>query len=60
MAIAKRELGVTLEPGGAVAMAATLNGALSTDPEIETICVILSGGNVDPDISARADALLNI
>ena len=60
MAIAKRELGVTLEPGGAVAMAATLNRVFDIAPDIKTVCVILSGGNVDPEISARADALLGL
>ena len=60
MAIAKRELGVTLEPGGAVAMAATLNRVFDNAPDVNTVCVILSGGNVDPDISARADTLLGL
>jgi len=32
MAIAKRELGVQLEPGGAVAIAALLKGALADKP----------------------------
>lgn len=59
MAIAKRELGVQLEPGGAVAMAALLKGALSDNPELNTICIILSGGNVDPEVAAKADVLLN-
>ena len=59
MAITKRELGVQLEPGGAVAIAALLQGALSGAAELDTICIILSGGNVDPDIAARADALLH-
>lgn len=58
MAIAKKELGVTLEPGGAAAMAATLKGFFSAKPDVKTICVILSGGNVDPEISMRANALL--
>lgn len=58
MAIAKKELGVQLEPGGAVAMAALLKGALDDKPELETICIILSGGNVDPDVARRADSLL--
>lgn len=57
MAIAKRDLGVQLEPGGAVAMAAVLNGAFA-DLNHNTICVILSGGNVDPKIIARADGML--
>lgn len=59
MAIAKRELDVTLEPGGAVAMASVLKGAFDTQPDVTTICVILSGGNVDSEVSARAAALLN-
>lgn len=58
MALAQRELGVTLEPGGAVAMAATLDGAFDDAPDVKTVCVILSGGNVDPEVSARAEALL--
>ena len=58
MAIAKRELGVQLEPGGAVAMAALLKGALSDQPKLKTICIILSGGNVDPEVAERADAML--
>ena len=58
MAIAKKELGVQLEPGGAVAMAALLKGALADKPDIKTICIILSGGNVDPEVARRADELL--
>ena len=58
MAIAKRELGVQLEPGGAVAMAALLKGALADKPELKTVCIILSGGNVDPEVAKRADELL--
>jgi len=59
MAIAKKELGVQLEPGGAVAMAALLTGALTDKPDLKTICIILSGGNVDLDMAVRADELLN-
>lgn len=58
MAIAKKELSVQLEPGGAVAMAALLTGALSDGENINTICIILSGGNVDPEVAMRADNLL--
>lgn len=58
MAIAKKELGVQLEPGGAVAMGALLNGSLSAEPDLETICVVLTGGNVDPEVAERADKLL--
>jgi len=59
MAVAKKELGVQLEPGGAVAMATLLKGALAGEPELDTICVILSGGNVDPEVAKRADKLLS-
>ncbi len=58
MAIIKRELGVQLEPGGAVAAAAVLKGAFAADNALKTICVVLSGGNVDPVIAQRADDLL--
>ena len=58
MAIAKRELGVQLEPGGAVAIAALLKGAFNNEPDVNTICIILSGGNVDPEVAARADRFL--
>ncbi|MEP6341877.1 MAG: threonine/serine dehydratase [Maricaulaceae bacterium] len=58
MAIIKRELDVQLEPGGAVAAAASLFGRFDAHSDINTICIILSGGNVDPEIAKRADALL--
>lgn len=58
MAILKRDLDVQTEPGGAVAFAALMTGALKTHPTAKTVCVILSGGNVDPDVAARADALI--
>ena len=58
MAIVKRELGLTVEPGGAIALACVLRGAFHDRKDIRTICVILSGGNVDPDVMAQADALL--
>ncbi len=48
MAIAKRELDLTVEPGGVVGLAALLKGAFAED--IQTICIVLSGGNVDPAI----------
>ena len=57
MAVIKRELGVQLEPGGSVAAAAVLFGAFD-HIEAQNICVILSGGNVDPDIAKRADQLM--
>ena len=50
--VAHAELGVTLEPGGAAAMAAVLAGNLPDD--VKTVAVVLSGGNVDPSILQRA------
>ena len=44
---AKQELGVTIEPGGAVALAALLSGKVK--PGARTL-VLLSGGNVDPQL----------
>ncbi len=52
--LAKRHMDVTLEPGGSVALTAALGGKLKA---FETVGVILSGGNVDPDVMARAMAL---
>ncbi len=57
MAIIKRELGIQVEPGGVVGFAAVLNGNFD-DTDMDSICVVLSGGNVDPEIAERADALL--
>jgi len=59
MAIAEKELGLIVEPGGAVGFAAVLTGAFDALP-YKNICVILSGGNVDPEISVRAKALLGL
>jgi threonine dehydratase len=42
--------GLTVEPGGAVALAALLSGKL---PPVEDTVVVLSGGNVDPALHAR-------
>ena len=50
---AKEALGVTIEPGGAVALAALLAGQVA--PGARTL-VILSGGNVDPDLFDRVMA----
>ncbi|MGB0906728.1 MAG: threonine ammonia-lyase [Maricaulaceae bacterium] len=55
MALAKREMNLTVEPGGAVAFAAVLKGAFDEYKKIQTICVVLSGGNVDPDIMSRVE-----
>lgn len=52
MKVAYEELGVILEPGGAAAMAAVLGRNLPDN--IETVAVVLSGGNVDPSILERA------
>ncbi len=52
MAFAWRELKLVVEPGGAVALAAVLNGSI--DCAGKTVGVVLSGGNVDPVVYARA------
>jgi len=51
MRFAHEHLGVTLEPGGAVALASALRGDLKA---YDKVCVILSGGNVDSEVWARA------
>lgn len=55
MKLAKLYLDVTLEPGGAAAMAAVVTGRVPKD--YKRVAVILSGGNVDPAVMARAMAL---
>lgn len=52
MAFAFRELKLVVEPGGAVALAAVLAGKL--DVKAKVAAIVLSGGNADPDIFARA------
>lgn len=52
MAHAFYELKLVVEPGGAAALAALLSNKLATKDK--TIAVILSGGNVDAEIFARA------
>jgi len=52
MKTAHEELGVTLEPGGAAAIAAVLAG--NPPEDVKTLAVVLSGGNVDPAILQRA------
>lgn len=47
MRLAKEDLGLTVEPGGAAALAAILAGKIA--PGARTL-VILSGGNVDPEV----------
>ncbi|MEM0907081.1 MAG: threonine/serine dehydratase [Pseudomonadota bacterium] len=52
MAFAAAELKLITEPGGVIALAAALEaGAMF---EGQTIVVVISGGNVDPDVFARA------
>lgn len=52
MAFAFAHLKVVLEPGGAVALAAALKGAI--DVKNRNVALTLSGGNVDPEIFSRA------
>jgi threonine dehydratase len=52
VAFAFRHLKLVVEPGGAVALAALLSGKLKLDGR--TAVVVASGGNVDPEIFARA------
>jgi threonine dehydratase len=52
MATAFRHLKIVLEPGGAVALAAVLNGRPKLDGR--TVLVVASGGNVDPEVYCRA------
>jgi threonine dehydratase len=51
MAFAWKELKLVVEPGGAVALAAVLQGLI--DCRGKTVGVVLSGGNVDPELYAR-------
>ena len=52
MAFAHRELGLAVEPGGAVALAAVLAGQF--DARGRTVVAVLSGGNVDEPMMGRA------
>ena len=52
MRIAFERLKIVIEPGGAVALAAALYHSEMLDSE--TIVVVASGGNVDPEIFSRA------
>lgn len=51
VALVYRELKLVVEPGGAVALAALLAGRI--DAKGKTAVIVLSGGNVDPDLYAR-------
>ncbi|HLZ66427.1 MAG TPA: threonine/serine dehydratase [Aliidongia sp.] len=52
MAVAFNELKLVIEPGGAIALAAALQGRFPGNPR--TIAVIASGGNVDPALFREA------
>jgi len=52
IAFAVRELKIVVEPGGAAALAALLSGKLDTRGR--TTMVVVTGGNIDPAILARA------
>lgn len=52
VAFAFDELKLVVEPGGAVALAALLSGRL--DAEGRTVVIVLSGGNIDAAMLARA------
>jgi threonine dehydratase len=45
--------GLVVEPGGAAGLAALLAGKI---PSVENTVVVLSGGNVDPELHARITA----
>jgi threonine dehydratase len=51
MAFAFRELKLVVEPGGAVGLAALLEGRL--DVRDRNVVIVLSGGNVDADLYAK-------
>ncbi|MEW6255726.1 MAG: threonine/serine dehydratase [Pseudomonadota bacterium] len=50
VSFAFQELKLVIEPGGAVALAALLNGRLAARDK--TVAIVLSGGNVDPETFA--------
>jgi threonine dehydratase len=52
IAFAVRELKLVVEPGGAAALAALLSGKIETQGR--TTMVVVTGGNIDPAILARA------
>jgi threonine dehydratase len=51
IAYAYRELKLVVEPGGAVALAALLSGAFNAKGR--TVAIVLSGGNIDPNLFAE-------
>jgi threonine dehydratase len=52
VAFARDVLKLVVEPGGAVALAALLSGRI--DAKGKTVAIVLSGGNIDPEMLARA------
>ena len=52
MKYAWEKLKLVVEPGAAVALAAVLTGKI--DVTGKTVCLVLSGGNVDEDTFTRA------
>ena len=52
MALCMQELKIVVEPGGCVGLAALLSGSVPTQNKVTV--VVLSGGNADPQILARA------
>ena len=52
MAFAFTHLKLVVEPGGAVALAALLSGRF--DGKGQVVGIVISGGNVDPAVFARA------
>ena len=50
-----RELKLVVEPGGAIALAALLSGALKVSGKV--VVVVLSGGNIDSSMLSRALAM---
>jgi threonine dehydratase len=52
VAFAFRELKLVVEPGGAVALAAVLFGKIKTEGRV--VGVVLSGGNIDPELLGKA------
>ena len=52
MRYAFRTLKLVVEPGGAVSLAALLSGKLKTFGG-STVALVLSGGNVDPELYAQ-------
>jgi len=53
MKFAFTHLKIVLEPGGAASLAAALNGLI---PGTGSVCVIATGGNVDPVLFTQAIA----